>query len=213
MAKNASSERIVTPEFRASFLNVFEKDKHGKYSVVMLFPKQSADWTTDLPWLAALVGEVLKAQYPDASAMPPVFKAPGLGKPWPVRDGDAGSQLGVVTEDHKGHWCVSASSMNFDPARNLLNGVTNELGLMTSANCFSGCYFQAQVHAYFYVNEGVGVSIGLDNLKFVKEGESFGSSSSDAASAFGVAPAQTSAAAAFDAGGGGGGEETPAWMQ
>lgn len=211
MAKNASSERLITPEFRGSFVFLHENDRNGKRSAAMLFPKRSDNWAQDLPWAAKAMGEVLKAQYPGGAGMPPVFAQakPGCGKPWPVGDGDAASAMGVVTEEHKGHWVIRASSTNFDPARNLLNGTNGELGLMTAQQCFSGSYFEAQIHAYFYVNEGLGISFGLDNVKFIREGEAFSSGGgSNAADAFGVQPAATGATAAFD--GSGQGQQPPA---
>jgi len=203
----ARAENILTPEFRGSFVHLldFEKDPStgqltNRNSVLMLFPKLSADWTADLPWLVANIRDAILGQWPGGVGMPPVLADPTqiAQKAWPVGDGDVPNSNGVVQEAHKGHWVVRTASSNFNPTLNLLNGVTGELGTMTAATCFSGCFFQAQINAYAYTQQtGSGVAMGLNNIKFTREGESLGGGGVDAATAFGVVPTVAPASAAF----------------
>jgi hypothetical protein len=201
---NARSSEVKTPECRGSFVHLLEREKkpdgsEGMYSMIMLFPKKSNDWRADLPWLAKAVDECLAAQYPDQSKMPPVFKANTTGKPFPVKDGDAPNGMGKVQEHHKGNWCVRAASSMFNPAVNLLDGVTKTLGQMPPATCYSGCYFQVIGNVYLYNTSGnLGLSFGMNNVMKSRDGESLaGGGGSNAADAFGVAPEASSAASAF----------------
>lgn len=204
------SKEIVTPEFRGSFMHIFtpreSKRDDGtvshKYEVCALFPKKSANWTADLPWLVDILREVILKKWPNGQGMPPALANPNQidNRAWPVSDGDAPSQTGNIVEEHKGHWVVRMSSQNFNANRNLLDGRNNSLGTLTEATCFSGCYFQGKVHAYdwFHKQSGGGVGISMNNLKMTREGESFGGGGVDAAAAFGVEPTEVgNAAAAF----------------
>jgi hypothetical protein len=206
------SNEIVTPEFRGSFLHIFKpresKREDGtvsqKYEVCALFPKQSANWYQDLPWLVELLKEVIAKKWPGGQGLPPALTDPNRidNRAWPISDGDAPSSTGKFVEEHKGHWVVRMSSQNFNTNRNLLDGRNNSLGTLTEATCFSGCYFQAKVHAYDWSHQqsGAGIGISLNNLKFTREGESFGGGGQDAATAFGVEPAMAgNADAAFNA--------------
>jgi hypothetical protein len=194
---------VITPEFRGSFVHLFQVEKKpdgsdGMYSINALFPKKSADWKADLPWLFENLKAALLIKWPGFQGMPPSFANKLVGKPWPVSDGDAPNSMGNVQESHKGHWVVRMASKNFNASKNLLNGQTGEEGLMTEANCYSGCYFKASVNSYVFVRtDGCGVNVGLNNIMFTREGEPLGGSSQSAAAAFGVKPTASAASAAF----------------
>ncbi len=196
---------VVTPEFRGSFVHFFEPETKpdgspGMYSVNALFPKKSADWKVDLPEIWENIKAALLNQWPGGQGMPAVFQQNLVGKPWPIHDGDQPNTMGNIQEAHKGHWVVRMASKNFNPSKNLLNGQTGEEGLMTSENCFSGCYFKAIVNAYVWIRkDGCGVNVGLNNVMFTREGESLGGSAPSAATAFGVVPTASAASAAFAA--------------
>ena len=207
MATQARTPDVVTPEFRGSFVHFFERETKpdgsaGMYSVNALFPKVSADWRQDLPWLWENLKAALLIRWPGGQGMPPSFQANIVGKPWPIHDGDQPNTMGNVQEAHKGHWVVRMASNNFNPSKNILNGQTGEEGMMTAENCYSGCYFMAVVNAYTYVRQdGCGVNVGLNNIKFVREGEPLGGSAPSAAAAFGVVPTASAATTAFAQGG------------
>lgn len=212
---NPRGPNIFTPQFRGSFVHLhdFEKDATtgqptDKHSVLMLFPKQSADWTQDLPWLYQNCLEALQQKFPGWQGLLPVFNDPVAGanpliKAWPVQDGDLPNSKGTVQEAHKGHWCVrtAAHSSMFDPNVNLIkvDPVSGQAMPVTQAECFSGCYFEAQVNAYYY-DQGPGIAIGMNNVKWVMTGESLGGGGQDASTAWGVpASPAMGAAAAFPA--------------
>jgi hypothetical protein len=195
MNKATRSENFITPEFRGSFLHIFEPRKaleesaKAKYEVTMLFPKKSDKWYVDLPWLAKQIQKVLGERWPGGQGLPPLFQKPDSinNRAWPIKDGDAPNESGNFLEEHKGHWAVRASSTNFDANRNLLNGKDNSLGTLSPKTCFSGCYFEAQVNVFLWERtDGRGVSVGLENLKFTREGESFGGGGMSADEAWGV---------------------------
>jgi hypothetical protein len=202
---NERTEDIRTPEFRGSFVHLFQVEKKpdgsdGMFSVNALFPKVSADWKTDLPWLVENLKAALQIQWPGFNGMPPAFQNTLVGKPWPVSDGDAPNTMGNIQEAHKGHWVVRMASKNFTAERNLCKiNAQNQSEPVLEAECFSGCYFQAIVNSYVYVRQdGCGVNVGLNNVLFTRTGESLGGGGGqDAASAFGVAPAAVNATAAF----------------
>jgi hypothetical protein len=204
MAKNARAQNIFTPECRGSFVHLhsFENDPatgtpSNKHSITMLFPKQSADWRADLPWLAKNLMEVLQMQFPGYQGMPPAFQDPNNAV-WPVKDGDLPNTRGNSSDGHPGNWVVRAASTLFDAQVNLLDGSKGELGLMTQANCRSGDYFELQVNGYYYDKGGnMGIGVGLNNAKWVRSGEPLGGGGTDAAGAWGVQPVQSAAAAAF----------------
>ena len=204
---NARAENVITPEARGSFVHLFEREKkqdgktEGLFSMLLLFPKLSQSWMQDLPWLWNNIAEVLNQQFPQGQGMPPVFGTYGVGKPWPVSDGDKPNGMGNVQEAHKGHWVLRVGSGNFDHTINLIDEQTGALGTLTAATCFSGCYFKVQGNCYFYSKDGsVGVAFGMNNVCLTRQGESLGGGGVDAATAFGIAPTTASAAAAFQPG-------------
>lgn len=199
---------IITPEFRGSFVHLYTKENNpatgtpgDKHSITMLFPKQSADWRQDLPTIYANLCEALQIQYPGWQGLPPIFNDP-MSKAWPVKDGDLPNDRGNILEGHQGHWAVRAASKNFNPQLNLIR--INPMGQaepVPQGECFSGCYFEAQVNAYFYDKGGnIGVALGLNNVKWTCTGESLGGGGQNAAAAWGAEPAQTNGAAAFQPG-------------
>ena len=195
------SKKLRTPEFRASFLHIFEKEDkpdgtEGPFSLVAMFPKKSADWRQDLPWLWEGVKEALLVKYPGGQNIPGMFKEYGVGTPWPIKDGDAPNTRGTVREEAKGHWLVRMVSGNFDPRVNLLDGRSKTLGTLTKSTCFSGCYFEATGKVLYYdKGASMGLTFGMDNLMMTREGESFGGGGGNAGADFGVevqnAPAAT----------------------
>jgi hypothetical protein len=163
----------------------------------LLFPKKSDDWRRDLPDIADAVRKLIADEFPGGKGMPPIMQNP-LGKHMPVKDGDAPNSLGNVQEAHRGHWVVRMISKNFNPTKNLLDGRNNSLGTLTEDECFSGCVFKAQVHPFYYaVGGSVGVSLSMDNVMMIEQGEPLGGGGSLASDAFGVTVTESAADTAF----------------
>lgn len=203
---NARAENIITPEARGSFVHLFEREKkqdgsEGLFSMLLLFPKLSQSWMQDLPWLWNNISEVLTQQFPSGQGMPPVFGTYGVGKPWPISDGDIPNGMGNTQEAHKGHWVLRVGSGNFNHLINLIDEQTQAQGTLTAATCFSGCHFKVQGNCYFYSRDGsMGIAFGMNNTCLTRTGESLGGGGTDAATAFGITPTTASAAAAFKQG-------------
>ena len=203
-----TSQKVRTPEFRASFLHIFEREQkptgeEGSYSLVAMFPKKSADWRKDLPWLWEAVKATLLAKYPSGQGMPPMFKDYGVDKPWPVKDGDTPNTRGIVREEAKGHWLVRMISNNFDTRINLVDGRSMTQGTLTASTCYSGCYLEAIGKVLFYdKGASMGMTFGMDNLMMTREGESFGGGAVSAADDFGIEVKNPTAVSDFGPSGG-----------
>lgn len=203
---SARADNIKTPEFRGSFVHLFEREKKangddGLFSILLLIPKKTDNWMQDIPWLWENISQCLNNQFPGGQGMPPVFGQYGQGKPWPVSDGDIPNGMGNLRDEERGHWVLRTGSGNFNPAKNLLDGQTNGLGTLTAMQCYSGCYFRVQGNCYYYQKDGsVGIAFGMNNVCMTREGESLGGGGVDAATAFGVEAATSTAATAFQPG-------------
>lgn len=208
---NGRGKNILTPEFRGSFVHLydFENDPatgqpSNKHAITMLFPKQSADWTKDLAWLYENILEALLMQYPNWQGLLPVFTVPDASqKAWPISDGDLPNTRGTIQDAHRGHWVVTAraGSAFFDPNVNLMqiDPTSGQSIPVPQSMAFSGCFYEAQINAYYY-DQGPGIAIGLNNVKYVRTGESLGGGGEDASAAWGVAASPAmGAAAAFPA--------------
>ena len=150
--------KVMTPEFRASFANVFQPHafpgQEPKYSIVMLFPK-----STDLTELKKLAQEAVEEKWPDIAKRPANLRNP-------FRDGDVEKP---DMDGYRGQTFVTASS-KMKPGV-----VDSELVPIIDVNDFySGCYARATVVAYAYDRAGnQGVSLGLQNVQKIRDGEPF----------------------------------------
>lgn len=151
---------IKTPEFRASFVCVFEPKANPNsetddkfYSVVMLFDKDKID----IKEIRNHVEELKKSKW---------TKVPKIQ--WPIiRDGDDEERDG-----YENHWVIRAKTKIRPKVLNqLMKEVTSE------EDFFSGCYAKAVISFSTY-DKGVnkGVCCWLHGLQKTKEGEPFVSS-------------------------------------
>ena len=169
-------KRIKTPKFRLSFPCLVNPEKmegaagDPKYSVVMLFAKdKKADWQP----LYDLVLEVAKKKFgttPDGK-----LKKPN-GFRNPFRDGD--EERGE-TDGYAGHIFVKASTR-------IKPGIVdnNCVPVSDPAAAYAGMYCKAYVSAFAYDNASKGVSIQLEALQLVSDGEPFGGSGVNASEVF-----------------------------
>jgi hypothetical protein len=150
--------KIVTPEFRGSFVHILEphaikgvEGAKARYQITIPLPKKDAFWTK----LNALIEDTAKAKW---GKIPPKMKSP-------VKDGDEEERPELI-----GCYSVQATSNNKPGI------VDSSLSPIMEANeIYSGAYYRASIRAYAWEHPtgGKGVSIALDNIMKVKDGEAF----------------------------------------
>jgi len=166
MSKNP--KRVVTPMFRASYAHVFkatamEGSDEKNYSISMIFPK-----STDLKPIKAAIQAAIKEKWGDK-------KPKGLRLPF--RDGDEERE---EDEAYAESIFINCKSKN---KPGIIDRDRNDI--LDESEFYSGCYARATVTAYAWDNKfGKGVSLGLDNLQKLKDGEPLGGRAPDAADDF-----------------------------
>lgn len=148
------ANRVVTPTFRASYPQLFEakamdEKSEAKYSIQMIFSKNA-----DLSGLKALVSEAVKAKWADK---------PPKKLQLPFRDGDEEKEEEVYT-----------NSIFMNAASKFKPGVVDQdvQPILNQSEFYPGCYARASVTAYAWEYMGkAGVSLGLQNVQKVKEGD------------------------------------------
>jgi len=150
--------KLVTPEFRGSFVHVLEphaiKGVEGakpRYQITIPMPKKSPFWTD----LNKMVDETAKAKW---GKIPPKMKSP-------VKDGDEEER-----PEFAGCYSVQATSNN---KPGIVDAALKPI--MDANEIYSGAYYRASIRAYAWEHPtgGKGVSIALDNIMKVKDGEAF----------------------------------------
>lgn len=153
------AEKIVTPRFRVSFERVWKPqidEASGKkqYSVVMLFDKDA-----DLSKLKSLIKSARDKKWGDDVPKNLIL---------PLKDGNEKRY-----EGYKDKIYVNAKSI--DPV-----GVVDDQKqvILDQEEFYSGCYARASVTAYAWGGDKRhkgknGVSIGLQNLQKLEDGEAF----------------------------------------
>lgn len=158
MAEKKTVSKVLTPEFRVSFPNVFTprafEGQEAKYSIVMLFPKG-----TDLSGLRKLAQQAVNEKWPDATKRPKNMRNP-------FRDGDVEKS---DMDGYAGHIFISASSK-------MAPGIVdkNRNAIIDEAEFYPGCYAHATVTCYAYSKMGnSGVAFGLQNIQKLRDGQPF----------------------------------------
>lgn len=152
-----SLKRVITPEFRVSFPQVFTpkafEDQEPKYSVVMLFDKK-----TDLASLKKAAFNAAVEKWGSKEKFPKNLRMP-------FRDGSERSD----TPGYEGTIFISASSKN-QPG--LVNGKRE--AILDQKDFYAGCYARAELIAFAYVKAGnKGVSFSLQNVQKLRDGTPF----------------------------------------
>lgn len=164
--------KIYTPKFRVSFPNVFEARAMGedpnskkKYSLTMLFnmaeikkdPAQLKLWND----MRAALQVAAREEWGD--------KIPA-GLKSPFRDGKEKEQYDGYGE---GIIFASATSMT---RPGLVD--RNNARIISAEDFYAGCYARATVNAFAWKFMGkVGLSLGLQNIQKLEDGEPFGGKS------------------------------------
>ena len=157
-----------TPEFRGSFVNVFEpraiQGGKLKYGLTMALPKEHPYWDK----LRVLI---------DEAAVRKFGKVP-RGLQSPINDGDEpGKKSGEVRPEWKGCFTVKIESLS-KPG---VIDADNE-DIEDPSEVYSGAYFKASFRAFGWDHPtgGKGVSLGLDNVKKKRDGEAYSGKASAA---------------------------------
>ena len=159
--------RVTTPEFTASFPQLFEasgfEGQDPKFSITMLFDKDE-----DLSKLkAACDAAVAKKWGSDVPA----------GIQFPMKDGDGKlDSKGEQRPEYKGKKFAIAKAKQADQPK----VVDNELNpILDKTVVYGGCKMRAAVSAYAWEFAGKrGVSLYLGNVQRTGDGEAFGTTSS-----------------------------------
>ena len=159
--------RVTTPEFTASFPQLFEasgfEGQSPKFSITMLFDKDE-----DLSKLkAACDAAVAKKWGNDVPA----------GIQFPMKDGDGKlDSKGEQRPEYKGKKFAIAKAKQADQPK----VVDNELNpILDKTVVYGGCKMRAAVSAYAWEFAGKrGVSLYLGNVQRTGDGEAFGTTSS-----------------------------------
>lgn len=150
-------EKILTPEFRVGFPNVFKarsvNGSEPKFSVTMLFPPG-----TNLDALKAAAAKAARDKWGDK--VPPGLKSP-------FKNSGEKAHLDGFEE---GAIHINATS-KYQPG--LVDRSVQPI--IDETEFYGGCYARATVNAYAYEHPqgGKGVSFGLLNLQKIRDGEPF----------------------------------------
>jgi hypothetical protein len=160
MAKqNTIGQKVLTPEFRVSFANVFEaiQNQSGKwiYELTMLFSK-----ATDISALTGAARQIVQEVYGADFQYPPAFVTS-------FKDGDVPNGMGNIYEGYAGCNYVRAWSKNKP-------GIVdaNMVEIINPSEFYSGCYARATVTPFIFNNTGKqGISWFLNNIQKIRDGE------------------------------------------
>ncbi len=164
--------KVTTPEFRASFPNLSEprkNDLNGKeeYSVVALFSKGA-----DLSKLEkACKDAMVKKWGSDKSKWPSQIRSPFRKHEEKAKNVEGKQILPNGYED-------GGVFVNFKSQQKPQLVDQNVDDVIDKDKIYAGCYLRASVNAYAYDMKGNrGVSFGLGNVQFLKDGDPIGSRS------------------------------------
>jgi hypothetical protein len=175
MATNAtaatkSGSRLLTPKFRVSFPQVFERGSYNggtpRFSLVGLFyPKQfTASDTAKWQAIRAKLGEVCQEFFKkDLKTMKAnrEFKIP-------FHKGDEKTYQGYGDPD-----MIYFSMANSKRRPQILDVNSNPITPENAEEFYAGCWARASVNPYAFDNIGKGLAIGLGNIQKLGDDESF----------------------------------------
>lgn len=164
------SSRLLTPPFRVSFPQVFEKAAYNngtpRFSLVGLFfpakftDKDKAKWQAILAALNQVSIEGFKKPMKDLDRG--IFKLP-------FHKGDEKSYEGYG--DPAMRYCTMANSKRRPQILDVKSG--NVIASENSEDFYAGCWARASVNPYWFNNIGKGLALGLGNIQKLKDDKSF----------------------------------------
>lgn len=173
----------MTPEFRVGWPNVFEAvkvnptDKTAKYGVMAIFQvaeseksKAAGTKVVSIEDLKQLCRDVAIEKFGADRTKWPALK-------FPFRDGNVETSYKDKDGFGPGTIFVSLQSINkpgvVEAWADKATGKPALLG--AQSDFYAGCYARAEVNAYYWTFMGKqGVSLGLQNLQKLRDGERFG---------------------------------------
>jgi hypothetical protein len=159
MATTPSPTKLVTGKVRLSYVNVFETNDKGKYSVAILIPK--TDKATLDKVKAAI--EAVKTDPKSATTWGSKFLA---SFKTPLRDGDTDRDV-EKSPEYKGCYFINCNS---GQKPGVVDAQLN--AILDKSEVYSGCYGRVSINLYpFNVDGNKGIAAGLNNLQKMADGE------------------------------------------
>ncbi len=168
----AEIKRYVTPVFRVSFPELFEAKSYdggkAKFGTAAIWTPREFSEVDKVRW-KALMGALNEASIEN-------FKKPLKDLPVNIR---RGIRDGAEKADLEGYGeGTRFANLTTMMRPGVVDNVTGDDGKLlpigpehgNTDRIYPGCYCRATVNIYAYDNKGKGVSIGLMNLQFVKDG-------------------------------------------
>lgn len=158
--KDGEDGVLVTPEYRVSFPNVFEKSQlSGKYGCGMMFPKDS----TDMKLLEAQIATVVKEKW--GTKVPKNIALP-------ILDGDESDR-----PEREGYWYINGKAGNFKPpcVERDRDPITKQFPPIEDPEEFyAGCWARSVITFYTYDRKDIGkagVSVSIRSLQKLRDDE------------------------------------------
>jgi len=157
--------KVITGKVRMSYVNVFEMNDKGKYSVCLLIPKGDKDTLAKVKAAIESVKAEPKAATTWGSKWLASFKSP-------LRDGDTERDL-EKNPEYKGHYFINCNS---GQKPDVVDAALNPI--LDKSEMYSGCFGRASVNFYPFSKDGnKGIAAGLNNVQKLADGERLGGGS------------------------------------
>jgi hypothetical protein len=162
---NITDSPVITPVARLSFPNLFrprsaEAGKDPKYGCALIFDTEAQNTPEFKRMVEAANAALAEKGWEKGSATRPA----SLKIPF---------RKCIENDFHKDH---GADAMYINVTSTTRPGIVDEnvQPIIDESKIYPGCYVRAEIRAFTYDNQGKGVSFGLNNLQFVKDGEPLG---------------------------------------
>lgn len=164
----SATTQLTTGKVRFSYVNIWERDKNGKFTLALLIPK------TDIATIKK-IKDAVQLAYENGAAK--FGKASLKTLKTPLRDGDEEKD----GAEYAGHLFMNCSTKR---RPGIVDADLEEI--IDPEELYSGCYGQAQVNMYpFAVDGNKGIACGLNFVRKLEDGEPLAGPSMTAAEAFG----------------------------
>lgn len=170
--KKENPYKVVTGKARLSYVQVFNVNDDGKYSLAVLIPKTDTATVAKINAAIEKLKQDPKAQQTWGGKFLANYKTP-------LRDGDTERDTDASPE-YKGHWFLNASTKSKPQVVD-----QNVEPILSQDELYSGCYGRVSINFYaFNQDGGKGIAAGLNNVQKMADGDRLGGRS-DAADDFG----------------------------
>lgn len=164
--------KVLTGKVRFSFVNVFQPDEKGSYSLLLLIPKTDKETVKKIKDSIEAFKTDPKAVNIWGSKFLASFKTP-------MRDGDTDRDTEKYPE-YKGHYFVNANTYN---KPGVVDAQKNEI--IDKSELYSGSYGRVTLTpAGYSVDGNKGIKFYLNNVQKMADGEPLGAATSRAVDDF-----------------------------